>query len=73
MILMVVLRLGYSWGRSTSENIMKEYVVSKPWLDGIELVEIMFPENNHSRKKVVINLKTEGSEEVLQLTGPRLN
>lgn len=73
MILLVVLRLGYSWGRSTAEDIMKEYVVSKPWLDGIELVEIMFPEKNLSRKKMVINLKAEDSEEVLQLTGPRLN
>jgi hypothetical protein len=73
MVLMVVLRLGYSWGRTTSEDIMKEYVVSKPWLDGIELVEIMFPEKNLSRKKVVIKLKQEGSEEIMQLTGPRLN
>ncbi len=47
---MVVLRLGYSWGRSTSEEIMKEYVVSKPWMDGMELVEIMFPEKKPSRQ-----------------------
>lgn len=72
MILMVVLRLGYSWGRSTSEEIMKEYVVSKPWMDGMELVEIMFPEKKPSRK-VIINLKHEASEDTLQVTGPRLN
>lgn len=73
MILMVVLRLGYSWGRSTSEEIMKEYVVSKPWMDGMELVEIMFPEKDPSQKKLIINLKHDTSEEALQVTGPRLN
>ena len=74
MILMVVLRLGYSWGRSTSEEIMKEYLVSKPWMDGMELVEIMFPEKKISSKKIVINLKSEAlEEEAWQLTGPRLN
>lgn len=70
---MVVLRLGYSWGRSTSEEIMKEYVDSKPWMDGMELVEIMFPEKKVSGKKIIINLKSEASEEAWQLTGPRLN
>lgn len=73
LMLMFALRIGYKWGRSISEGIMKEYAMNRRFIEGMEVVEFMFPDNDVSPKKTVIKLNPKGLKEYWRNADPRLN